>query len=261
MIENILILIFATTAVNFVQCTTTFTLAIFCRLSQLERIINKPKIQPNNMNMFIRYHIKTLVLIETVNKLYSDVFLSFMIFEVPINIFTVVCIMFHMFTPFSTFIFGNIICYQYVVLFGIHLAAAILSNRIHRCSSRYVHHSVNYWKQLWLKNHDSRGRFQTKNVYNLFAIIEQIRISFYGETIHTNNRYGITYGPIQLITLVRFGKVLCFDVLVKIQLIFILIIFLVCCLLHSIYTLLLSVGNGQQLFHIQSIIFIKNLKI
>src|SRR5699024_4791962 len=89
---------------------------------------------------------------------------------------------------------SNILASQYVVLFGFHLLAAMYSARIHKCCYRLLGRSA-------------RAQFSiTKSASNR-GLYTKLKLAHHIAAFHTENRYGISYGEIGLISFESFAKV------------------------------------------------------
>src|SRR5699024_5466936 len=85
--------------------------------------------------------------------------------------------------------FTNFVMYQIGVEFGIHLAAALYTNRIHACGGALIRISARIARRKGL------------------PVRSQLHLAGYIEKFHTKKRYGITYMGYGLISFKSFFKV------------------------------------------------------
>ena len=197
---NISILLFASVTIHAGIHFTTFSLIVFHVLSQLNHMLAKGNLNIWQMRKFMSIHTKELTTIISGSRLYSIVLLWFIVLNVPINLYTVVCIALGIYDKVSLFFLVNIVIYQYNLIFLLHLLSTFYTERVHRCSLQLIHHYVNHWPNL------SQKQIRRK-LYHSNEFVNRLKLSNYIEKFYTNNRYGISYGPIGLMSYHSFRKV------------------------------------------------------
>src|SRR5699024_3502678 len=114
------------------------TLVIFCRMRSLDRFLAgiKRHFLSANLARFYRYHTLVLLDIFEMNRLFGPILLTFFIGAVPTSAYELVLLASKSLSLLTSINFINLSLYQIGVVFGYHLAAAMYSARIHRCSKR-----------------------------------------------------------------------------------------------------------------------------
>ncbi|KAI2806751.1 hypothetical protein BLOT_008709 [Blomia tropicalis] len=86
--------------------------------------------------------------------------------------------------PMNLYFILNVLTGQMILMFGIHLVMAMYGQRIHKPSNLMIHHMV-YDKHM---NGNDYQRARLRLALCIFAI-------------HTNQKYGFTYGSFGLVTI------------------------------------------------------------
>lgn len=92
--------------------------------------------------------------------------------------------------PMNLYFILNVLTGQMILMFGIHLVMAMYGQRIHKPSNLMIHHMV-YDKHM---NGNDYQRARLRLALCIFAI-------------HTNQKYGFTYGSFGLVTINTLVKV------------------------------------------------------
>ena len=185
---NILNIAFALVNIILSTIILTFTLCMFIRLKQANKLLQNSKLSPYRFGKFCSFHTETLLKIISVNRYFGQMLLDFIFIYMPINAFALTQIILGRFGLMASFICINMLAFQYVVMFGFHLLAAMYSARIHKCS---------YWLLGW----SARAQFGS-------AFAAKLQLTQYIFAFNTEKRYGITYGNIGLVSFESFTKVI-----------------------------------------------------
>ena len=152
--------------------------------------IDKSPLTSLKLNLFIRAHTQTLITIIHGNQFFGILLLSFIIIYIPINSYMIIRLVMAQFNPIQTFVFSNVIIFQYLFIFGFHLVAASYTSRIHKCRKLLFHWSAKL-------GNENNG---------IMSIGSKIRLLNYTIKFHCKRRYGILYGRYGLMTLMSFVK-------------------------------------------------------
>lgn len=179
-----------------------FTATTFMQLNQANGLLRhsekhikralKLKTMPAIYTQFAAYHTAICTNVERFKVLISDIVIGYLVVEFPVNTFILIEVVFgsSSFGFVSFTIISLILGTQYVVIFGFHLLSALYSSKMHSCKSA-----------LWKVNSQVCCTKECNDFRFMF------KMSSYIEKVSTENRYGIFYGNINLITVFSFGKV------------------------------------------------------
>ncbi|XP_075677571.1 uncharacterized protein LOC142645374 [Dermatophagoides pteronyssinus] len=186
-------------------CVLSNLIIFYIKVWQTERLLinrsissNKFYNNSNNLNMlsifvckrlirFIHYQTDNLRMIDHC-RIYSNAFTIFLFFNIPINCYLIMFILSGKSDILNGFFLFIIVIQQSLVLIGFHLVFAI-------CNRNFQHISIHFINQLV-----QLIKYGYKNFPTL------LKLSNYGQTIHTRNKYGFTYGKLELITMHEFVK-------------------------------------------------------
>ncbi|KAI2807235.1 hypothetical protein BLOT_009198, partial [Blomia tropicalis] len=125
-----------------------------------------------------------------VNGAYSEHFIIFLITNCPVNACLIMWITISQLSVEGTFICTVIFIYQATVIFAVHIFLSFPSKLLHKPASIFNSFMVN-----------KQGRT------NIDQFKTRWKLAIFIGTFHVQQRYGITYGPIGLITYSSFIKV------------------------------------------------------
>lgn len=139
---------------------------------------------------FISNDLISFKMLFLLNRIYGRMLAVFILVNMPCNAYlmTRFIFKFESFSKIALIVGITVLLEQFEVIGLIHLLVAKLSNRLHRPPIRLFHFMANK------RNHIR----QTSN---------RIRVDLTIARLHTNNRYGVTYGRLSLITMQTFAKV------------------------------------------------------
>ncbi|KAH7638172.1 hypothetical protein HUG17_9277 [Dermatophagoides farinae] len=153
-------------------------------------IFNRPIFVSLNhaiLKRFQHFNTYNLKLIQWGN-VYCEAVTVFIFVNIPINCYIVLYILSGCSNWFYSFILSIIACQQILCIFGVHLMFAICNNNFQESSTRFL-------------NLLARESCRQSRVKNLSLLL---KISNYGHAYHTENKYGFTYGKLQLISMREF---------------------------------------------------------
>ena len=191
LLTNFYMIAFTMVNVTFTTIIFTFTLCMFIRLKQANKLFQNSSLSPYKFGKFCSFHTETLTKIIAGNRYFGQMLLDFIVIYMPINIYCFTEMILGHFGLIATLICINVIAFHYLVLFGFHLLAAMYSARIHKCSYILMHWSA-------------RAQFSRQ-------LGTRLKLANYICAFHTEKRYGISYGEIGLISFDSFAKVIAFD--------------------------------------------------
>ncbi|XP_075677573.1 uncharacterized protein LOC142645375 isoform X1 [Dermatophagoides pteronyssinus] len=119
-------------------------------------------------------------------RIYSDAFTIFLFIHMPINCYLIIFILSGKSEMRSGFFLFMVIIQQFIVLIGFHIVLVSCNRNFQHPSIRYIERFVQLIK------------YGYKNFPTL------LKLSNYGQTFHTRNKYGFTYGKLELITMKEF---------------------------------------------------------
>ena len=177
--------------VNIVWSTIifTFTLCMFIGLKQANKMLQNSTLSSYSFGKFCSFHTEILTKIIAGNRYFGQMLLDYILIYVPISIYCFTEIILGRFGLMAIFIAINVLVFNYMVMFGFHLLAAMYSARIHKC--RY-----------WLLGWSARAQFGRRRLGT------GLKLSHYICAFHTENQYGISYGNFGLISFDSFTKVI-----------------------------------------------------
>ncbi|KAH7638149.1 hypothetical protein HUG17_9254 [Dermatophagoides farinae] len=129
-------------------------------------------------------HTKNLERIQTGN-IYSRALLIFLLPNIPFNCYLLVFVIFTQTTWIIRFISCSVIIEEFAGIFGIHLLFALANRQFQKSSITFMH--------ILAKKHQHINR----HIY----IANRLKIINYGQNFHAKNKYGFTYGKLELITM------------------------------------------------------------
>ena len=188
LLTNSYIIAFALVNITWSIIIFTFTICMFLRLKQGNKLLLNSTLSPYKFGKFCSFHTETVTKIIAGNRYFGQMLLDFIVIYMPINIFHFTEMILGRYGLMTKFLTVNILAFHYVTLFGIHLMAAMYSARIHKC--RY-----------WLLGWSARAQFGKR-------LDARLKLAHYISAFHTENRYGISYGEIGLISFDSFFKVI-----------------------------------------------------
>lgn len=176
----------------------TLLKVFFAKMKQLFSVLGDltgKSVSTTKLNLveFGRYralYIKTLAFFFSLNRMYGRVFLANLLGLCPSNVIMTLWMILGLVDAENNLFFVFFIVYQYLFIFAIHLLLTFCSKHIHRPVKALIHMLVH----------------TTKN--GIGNIRSRIRLSNDIFALHTQNRYGFTYGNFGLISLAAFAKIL-----------------------------------------------------
>ena len=172
----------------------SFLIIFYINVWQTEQLLNKSYHRLSfssilniyrQLKRFQKYNTHNLKLI-SISGIYSTGIIMYLLIFIPINCYLVIFIMLNETTAFNKFTIASLIIPQMICLFGFHLVFAICNRFFQKSSTEFI--------QLLPK-------LSRKNL-SLF-----IKLSNYGQAFHTRNKYGFTYGKLELISIREFMMV------------------------------------------------------
>nr|XP_027196954.1 uncharacterized protein LOC113791384 [Dermatophagoides pteronyssinus] len=181
----------------FIFMATTF----FLKLDQVNMILDKDKFLAlkhqnilNNrrtLSRFLYLHGKTLDHINHISNFQSDLFTSYIIANLPMNLLLIITTFFlrksEEIVAKGLYFFCTLVIIQHFIgFFFVHLICSIFTVRIHKCSLPLI-----YWF-----------------VHSKFASTRlRLRLCYYIERMHNNKRIGLTLGGTHVISIRFFIQV------------------------------------------------------
>lgn len=142
----------------------------------------------NQLAKYYRFHRQYLLSTFDINKIFGKFLLMSLMINTPLNAYLIMSLLNR---PFNIWIFSGITCgiiFQIIFIFILHLNALNYSRKIH-ASSKLLH------------------SISTRIKLNNCFVKEKLDLSNYFVKIHTDTKYGITYGPMSLVTFKTFSRV------------------------------------------------------
>ena len=186
------IIIYAHCCALFALCLLLFMMIFLINVWQTKQLlINLRWITIfQRLKRFQHFNTYNLKLIQWGN-VYCEAVTVFIFVNIPINCYIVLYILSGCSNWFYSFILSIIACQQILCIFGVHLMFAICNNNFQESSTRFL-------------NLLARESCRQSRVKNLSLLL---KISNYGHAYHTENKYGFTYGKLQLISMREFVMV------------------------------------------------------
>jgi len=186
-------------AINFASTAALLT-AFYVKICQVDSLLlelfqRKVRFISLDYVHFRREFTRTLVFFLSVNEQYGRLFCCALICWTPLNLFNNVDLIenygsiYRSLSSFKKFFMLIWIIFFGYLIFIVHLLLTYCTKLIHAPSKSLFHILVANQRNLWMS---TRTRLRMAN---------QIA------TLHTNNRYGFTYGDFGLVSLANFGKV------------------------------------------------------
>ena len=143
------------------------------------------------LKRFHMRHTKNLERIITGN-IYSRALLIFLLPNIPFNCYLLVFVVCMQTTRIIRYLVGSVIAEQIISIFGVHLLFALVNRQFQESSIRFM--------QILAKQH------QHLNCH--ITIANRLKLVHYGQNFHSKNKYGFTYGKLELITMNECVKVI-----------------------------------------------------
>mgnify|MGYP007020376724 FL=1 len=186
-------------AFHMVELLFTFILCFYWLISiEYDRINQKiQKKQPSNrlLALFIRENTELFIFVNRIFRLYSTIFLAYLVGFIPIDLYLVSCLMKiydnELKADMKQLVFILTWIASHVVgMFGVHYVCTQYSNCIHSNGiQRLIHFNT------------VKSFVKTKSINLHWKLSLQI------EKFHTKNHYGFTYGRFGVISMVGFVRV------------------------------------------------------
>lgn len=167
----------------------TITLYILITLRQCKKMLalSIREFRPVDLRRFIKIHTRIVVTLIQFQNPFGIIFTTIFSYAFAMSLIEVMLLITGNNLDFKQiFILCSMIFYNFVFIFGMHLACAVFTRRLHRPAKRLIQISQRY----------------RSNSFRL-----HLRLNGYIEKFHTKKCYGFSYGGIGLITLLSFAKV------------------------------------------------------
>lgn len=122
--------------------------------------------------------------------IYSKALLIFLAINIPFNCYQLIFLSFRTNNWIIRYFYGSIWFQQVICIFGIHLMFAICNGSFQRPSKQFI----------------SLLAINNQKLYEI-DLARQIKINNFGQTFHTKNKYGLTYGNVELVSMMKFVTV------------------------------------------------------
>ncbi|KAH9501244.1 hypothetical protein DERF_012102 [Dermatophagoides farinae] len=136
------------------------------------------------LKRFHMRHTKNLERIITGN-IYSRALLIFLLPNIPFNCYLLVFVVCMQTTWIIRYLAGSVIADQIICIFGIHLLFALANRQFQKSSITFIH--------ILAKKHQHLNRH--------IDLANRLKLVNYGQNFHTKNKYGFTYGKLELISM------------------------------------------------------------
>nr|XP_027196081.1 uncharacterized protein LOC113790592 [Dermatophagoides pteronyssinus] len=122
-------------------------------------------------------------------SIYSRALLIFLAINIPFNCYQLIFLTYRTDNWKIRYFCGSIWFQQVICIFGIHLMFAMCNDSFQKSSKRFI--------SLLAINHRK---------FHQIDFGRQLKITNYGESFHTKNKYGLTYGNVELVSMMEFVK-------------------------------------------------------
>ena len=185
--------------VNILMATVgiAYLIVVYVFFWQTDQIINRGKKRRVMWRMLKYFHIrhtKNLERIQTGN-VYSKALIIFLLLNIPFNCYLLIFVLCKTITWKIQYLAGSIIAEEIICIFGIHLLFATANRQFQKSSSRFM--SILAEQHQHFNSH--------------IDLANRLKIIHYGQNFHSKNKYGFTYGKLELITMNEFLKVRLFN--------------------------------------------------
>lgn len=155
------------------------------------------------LNRFYKCHLQCRCSTFSQNRIFSRQLVLNLMTYTPINAYMIWSVLLKTLARVIRIIFIFMACAQMLYIFGIHLVAVQYPSRLHRAGKLLQQVNVRFFPPNMMKRMIDGG--DRSGVANEIRIRLKLAQTF--ELIHNQRRYGITYGPAQLVTMATFAKV------------------------------------------------------
>ena len=131
---------------------------------------------------------KNLKYIHLANHIYGRLFLLFMISQIPFNCYLAIFLTKGEHKWIFSYFYATLYIQQIACIFGVHYQLVQHNRRFNYSATRFIHIMA-------------RTRFYRVN------LCRKLKLTNFAQAFHTINRYGFSYGKIELITMNEFIKV------------------------------------------------------
>lgn len=168
---------------------------------------NRRNLHPRRLITFQRSHLVTMYHFFKSSPLLGNILMVLLATNYPINTVLMAIILND---PFNvmTLAYLPLVSIQFFGFVTIHLAMAKLSWQLHDPFKRFL--MVCF--QKFVEDRQRRRRMASvrmnrNNLFHLQTIRQHIKLTLFGQSFHTSNRYGLRYGSIGVIDMQSFSKV------------------------------------------------------
>ncbi|KAH7638116.1 hypothetical protein HUG17_9221 [Dermatophagoides farinae] len=181
--------IYAQCCALFALCLLPYLMIFLINVWQTKQLlVNLSRVSIfQRLKRFQHFNTYNLKLIQWGN-VYCETVTVFIFVNVSINCYIILFIMSGRSDLVYSLVLSTFACQQIVCIFGVHLLFAICNQNFHESSTRFLN----------LLARESSGQSRMKNLSLL------LKLSNYGHAYHTENKYGFTYGKLQLISMREF---------------------------------------------------------